>query len=430
MSPPHARRPKVLFFAEDVTLAHFARMAALASTLDAREFDVVLACGEQFRGLLPKDLPRLVPLRSTLTAEFNRRLADGEPVFSRQTLERYLTEDLALISQERPDVVVGDFRLSLSISAELAGVASVAVSNGGWSPFSTLRFPVPELAVVRWLGLPAARRIVSLVGPLFLERHFAPFNEVRRSTGLTPVDSLQEFYTRGDLTLYPDTPTLAPTRGLPASHRYIGPVVWEPAVPLPSWWHELPADRPIIYLSSGSSGAVSLPSVALEALADLPVTVVMASGTATISSVPANAHVAPYLPGIAVAHRASLVISNGGSGTIYQALSGGVPVLGIPSNADQYLCMEALLATGAGSLIRAGQLSAVAVRTEVNRMLGGTFAPAAQAQQREFAAFDSGALFAQAVRDLIAQRSAPHESRSGRPAQKKGNLQATPAILH
>ena len=407
------RKPKVLFFAEDVTLAHFGRMAALASALDPTEFDVVMACGPQFRRLLPQGALRLAPLRSTLTAEFNRRLANDEPVFSQETLERYLSEDLALMGHEKPDVVVGDFRLSLGISAELAGIPSIAVTNGCWSPYSTLPFPVPEHAAVRLLGVPAAKGILSLAGPLFLRRHFAAFNEVRGSLGLAPVESLQQFYTLADLTLYPDSPTLAPTRALPSNHRYLGPVLWEPAVPLPTWWNELPEDRPVIYLSSGSSGETTLASVALRALADLPVTVVTAAGAAGVTSVPSNARVAPYLPGIAAAHRASLVISNGGNGTLYQALTGGVPVLGVPSNADQYLCMESLVATGAGRLIRAGHFSEEALRQEVTNMLGGGFTAAAKTHQRELAQFDSSQRFTASLRDLLASGSASSRRATG-----------------
>ena len=48
----------------------------------------------------------------------------------------------------RPGVVVGDFRLSLSISARLAGIPYVALINAHWSPWSTQRFPLPELPIV------------------------------------------------------------------------------------------------------------------------------------------------------------------------------------------------------------------------------------------------------------------------------------------
>jgi hypothetical protein len=49
-----------------------------------------------------------------------------------------------------------------------------------------------------------------------------------------------------------------------------------------------------------------------------------------------------YLPGNQAAARADLVVCNGGSPTTFQALSEGVPVLGIPGNLDQFLNMHYL----------------------------------------------------------------------------------------
>ncbi len=250
------------------------------------------------------------------------------------------------------------------------------------------------------LGLPLAGLGFRAFGPLFLRQHFAPFNALRTSLGLAPVQSLHEFYTLATLTLYADSPTLAPTEALPSNHRHIGPVLWEPEVDLPSWWHELAADVPVVYLSLGSSGDPRLGPLVLEALSTMKVRVMLATGGREAGPLSANVWAAPYLPGLAAARRSDLVISNGGSGTIAQAMSAGVPLLGIPSNADQYLCMGQVVSSGAGSLIRAGRLSAEAVRTQVARLLSPSYRAAAQAHRAELAAFDAAASFAQGLRDV------------------------------
>ena len=64
------------------------------------------------------------------------------------------------------------------------------------------------------------------------------------------------------------------------------------------------------------------------------------------------------------------MICNGGSTTGYQALAAGRPVLGIAANLDQYLAMTAIENAGAGVLLRAGTLTAAAVRRAVTDLLG------------------------------------------------------------
>ena len=44
----------------------------------------------------------------------------------------------------QPDLVIGDFRLSLSVSARVAGVPYIAIANSWWSPFGRPRFELAE----------------------------------------------------------------------------------------------------------------------------------------------------------------------------------------------------------------------------------------------------------------------------------------------
>ena len=60
-----------------------------------------------------------------------------------------------------------------------------------------------------------------------------------------------------------------------------------------------------------------------------------------------------FAPGDLVCRRAKLVVCNGGSPTTNQALTNGVPVLGIAQNMDQFLNMQAIEQFGAGLLVRA-----------------------------------------------------------------------------
>jgi UDP:flavonoid glycosyltransferase YjiC (YdhE family) len=67
---------------------------------------------------------------------------------------------------------------------------------------------------------------------------------------------------------------------------------------------------------------------ALEALADLDVLVVAALGRdAQLASVPANARVAEFIPFARLLPHTSVLVSNGGYGTVQQALRHSVPMV-------------------------------------------------------------------------------------------------------
>ena len=137
-------KKRILFFAEAVTLAHVARPLSLARSLDPREHDVLVACDPRFENLSP-DLPFPVrPISTIPTDRFLKSLDSGSPVYDVDTLRSYVSEDLEVIREFEPDVVIGDFRLSLSVSARLAGVPYMAITDACWSPYGRQRYRLAE----------------------------------------------------------------------------------------------------------------------------------------------------------------------------------------------------------------------------------------------------------------------------------------------
>ena len=367
-------RPRVLFIAEAVTLAHVARSRVLAGCLDATRYDVHVAWDPRFNNLVG-DLPfPWSPVRSVPTDVFLKRLAKGAPMHDTETLRQNVAEDLALIERVKPDVVVGDFRLSLVASAKLAKVPHVAVFNAYWSPYGrqTFEFPEYDYPLSNVIGHRLSQSLFHVLRPIGFAAHTKPLNTVLRERQRPGIGGdIRTMYTSGDYTAYADIPELVRTYDSPPQHRYIGAVLWSPAVPTPSWWNTLPADRPVVYATPGSSGDSHLLPIVLDALAGETVTVIGATaGHARVSQVPANARIEAFLPGEAAAARSSLVICNGGSPTTYQALTAGVPVLGLVSNnMDQHLNMQAVSRAGAGEILKARGVTATAIRTAVKRML-------------------------------------------------------------
>src|SRR5690606_3422559 len=147
------------------------------------------------------------------------------------------------------DLVVGDFRLSLAVSAPLRNVPYAAVVNAYWSPYACTGYPVPDLPMTRFLGVNIAQRIFDVSRSIVFGMHARPLNQVRRRYGLPPLRAdLRDAYTWGDYTLYADIPEIVPMHDLPAHHYYLGPVFWSTRTPLPNWWNGLPDSKPVVFL--------------------------------------------------------------------------------------------------------------------------------------------------------------------------------------
>ena len=397
-------KPVILLVAEVVTLAHFARIAALAKKLDAARYEVVVAADPRYAELEAPLGCAFYPIRSIPSVEFAQALARGKPLYSVETLTEYVEDDLALLDLIKPDLVVGDFRLSLAVSAPLRHIPYAAVVNAYWSCYADIAYPVPDLPMTRILGVPLAQKLFNLARPIAFALHARPLNQVRRRYGLPPLGhDLRTVYTWGDYTLYADVPELVPTRPLPANHRYLGPPLWSARVPLPGWWSRLPQDKPVVLLTLGSSGRADLLPMALSALSGLPITVIAATaGKIDLADVPANAFVADYLPLDAAVQRSRLVICNGGSLTTYQALASGVPILGICSNMDQLLNMDAIERLGAGVSLRAARVHPNPLKAAVQTLLDlPVYAQTAAQAGERFRQVDAGQRFREFVAEVL-----------------------------
>jgi UDP:flavonoid glycosyltransferase YjiC (YdhE family) len=397
-------RKKILFVAEAVTLAHVGRPLALAQTLDRQRYDVHFACAPGYEMFFKGSDVSNWPLHSISSARFLAALAAGKPVYDAATLAHYVQDDLRLLQALQPDVVIGDFRLSLSVSARLAQVPYVALINAYWSPYVEQHYQVPAIGLARLLPIPLADKLFNLVRPLAFALHCRPLNRVRRAHHLPSLGhDLRRVYTDADYVLYADVQEMFPARALPPSHSYLGPVTWSPPTELPSWWDSLPPERDLVYVTLGSSGQGALLPTVLQALASLPLTAIAATaGNIDLGLLPQNARVASYLPGELAARRARLVICNGGSPTSQQALAAGVPVLGIAGNLDQYLNMDGVVRAGAGALLRSDRLSEEQLRATALQLLSQP-APriAADRVAQQFGRYNAGARLA----ELLAQIS-------------------------
>ena len=368
------RKPRILFIAEAVTLAHVARPAILATALDQSLYDVFFAVDPRYNNLFPELSEFRHDLWSIGSEQFLNTLARGERLYSPEVLERYVNDDLELIERLKPDLIVGDFRLSLSVSARLRNISYAAISNTYWTTHSNNTYAVPQLPMTGLLGIGLSQVLFNLSRPLVFAAHCIPLNRLRKKHGLASLGhDLRAVYSDADHLWLADMTEYFPISSAAKNCHYLGPLPWSPRNKIPPWWHELDETLPIVYVSLGSSGQVSLLPIVLEALATLPLTVIaVTAGRTELTSIPDNAYISDFLPGDQAAERAALMICNGGSLSTYQAIQGGTPVLGIVGNLDQHLNMNYLASSGIGESLRSEHANVVHVREMVEKILAET----------------------------------------------------------
>lgn len=118
-----------------------------------------------------------------------------------------------------------------------------------------------------------------------------------------------------------------------------------------------------MYLTFGTvlgfmSIATEVYRTAVAALADVDARVLLTVGrrfdAAALGAVPEHVHVEAWVEQDRVLAEADLVVCHGGSGTVYGALSAGVPVVTMPVFADQFDNGRSVAAAGAGLTVDAG----------------------------------------------------------------------------
>lgn len=361
---------RILLMAEGSTLAHVGRPLVLARLLHQAGAEVVLARPPDYDWMTANEPFHVVDLGIQRPAEFARRLDAGKPLYEFDTLRQYVEDDLVLLREHRPDVVIGDFRLSLSVSARLERIPYATLCDAYWSPEAPLEPTLPVFPWTRFVPIPLAQAIFRQVAPLAFRIHARPMERLRRHYGLSSLGhDLRLCYTDADLRLFANPRALFPNVREHAGAAFIGPLAWSPAA------SDLPSLKqpgsPLVYVTMGSSGAPEVLAALLPALERFDCDIVLTTaGKPLPAGLDASrARIFDFLPGDRVCAQANLVICNGGSPSTNQALNHGVPVLGVARNMDQFLNMRAIEKFGAGLLLRADKTSSRVIESTLFRLM-------------------------------------------------------------
>ncbi|MEJ0095086.1 MAG: nucleotide disphospho-sugar-binding domain-containing protein [Methylocella sp.] len=169
-----------------------------------------------------------------------------------------------------------------------------------------------------------------------------------------------------------------PRTDLPASVHFVGalPIIPNQA-PVPPWAHELDGSRKVVLVTQGTLpnhnfGQLVAPTLA--ALANEPdVLVIATAGGRPIDSIPgpipSNVRLASYLPFEWVLPKIDALVTNGGYGSVNQALSFGVPLVTAGLTEDKADVNARVAWSGVGIDLKTNEPTPSALREAIRAVL-------------------------------------------------------------
>lgn len=168
-------------------------------------------------------------------------------------------------------------------------------------------------------------------------------------------------------------------RDIPPSVHFIGalPIIPNQA-PLPSWAHELDGSRKVVLVTQGTVanhdfGLLIAPTLA--ALANEPdLLVVVTAGGRPIDAIPrpipSNVRLASYLPFEWVLPKIDVFVTNGGYGSVNQAMSFGIPLVTAGLTEDKADVNARVAWSGVGIDLATNEPTPQALREAIRTVLG------------------------------------------------------------
>lgn len=204
-----------------------------------------------------------------------------------------------------------------------------------------------------------------------------------------------------------------PRENLPASVVFAGalPIVPEQA-PSPDWADDLDGSRKVVLVTQGTVSNLDFNQLivpTLKALADRPdiLVVITAGGRAAKAlpaPLPANVRTADYLPFDWLLPKVDVFVTNGGYGSVNQALSHSIPIVGAGVTEDKADVTARIAWSGAGINLATSTPTELMVRDAVLAILGvPTYRLRAEALAAEFFATDTRSIILERLEGLAAK---------------------------
>lgn len=226
-------------------------------------------------------------------------------------------------------------------------------------------------------------------------------NQVLGELGLGPVHVplLESVVDLADVDMQLSVPGFEYPRAMPATVNFVGalPIIPNQA-PLPSWARELDGSRKVVLVTQGTVANHDfnlLIAPTLKALADeRDVLVVATAGGRPIEAIPGpipgNARLASYLPFEWILPKTDVFVTNGGYGSVNQAISFSIPLVTAGLTEDKAAVNARVAWSGVGIDLATNQPSPENLREAIRTVLEKpSYRARASVLAQEFAGIDT-----------------------------------------
>jgi MGT family glycosyltransferase len=425
---------KILFASTPAT-GHLNPLLAIVRILRAEGHDITFLTGSAFRDRIESNGAKFVSLQGAADLD-GRNLLSVAPELKdippglewfRVAMERIFLDSLPAqhhglqqaVQERQPDVIVGD-DMFFGVMPMLLGSRSKRppVVICGTSFLHMAR----EDGAPNFLGLPPAttdehRHRYAEMAREFDEAVDQPaqlrLNEILRTLDVGPLSTplFHSVVELADAYMQLSVPRFEFPRQIPASVHFVGtPPIIPGQAPLPPWAHELDGSRKVVLVTQGTVanhnfGLLVAPTFA--ALANEPdVLVVATTGGRPVEAIPgaipSNARVASFLPFEWLLPRVNALVTNGGYGSVNQAMSFGVPLVTAGTTEDKADVNARVAWSGVGVNLATNEPTQEALRAAVRTVLDRpAYRMRASQMADEFARIDTRSEILSIVKQVV-----------------------------
>jgi MGT family glycosyltransferase len=252
-------------------------------------------------------------------------------------------------------------------------------------------------------------------------------NEIFRKFGVGPVSMSTTLFESvvglADAYMQLTVPSFEFPRDIPPSVRFIGtPPIIPNQVPLPPWAHELDGSRKVVLVTQGTLANYNfdlLITPTLAALANEPDLLVIATAggrpvEAIRGPIPANARLAKYLPFEWILPKTDVLVTNGGYGSVNQAMSFGIPLVTAGTTEDKADVNARVAWSGVGIDLATNEPAPEALRQAVRDVLDKQdYRSRAKRMADEFGAIDTRSEILRTINELAQDSTGIAPQRAG-----------------
>ncbi|MCB9965051.1 MAG: hypothetical protein H6855_03110 [Rhodospirillales bacterium] len=362
---------RLLILANAVSGAHPARCWVLAQELVDLGYQVYFATSKGYEKYLSPDIKGIkhCSISCMSVDDFNRRLFNGQFIFSEDELVRNLQEDERLIDEIKPDIILSDMRYSALVAARVRGIPFFNINQYHWSKEYKYPILIPTFKLVALFGRTFSSLADPVVRPFILHNMLRQINRFFHShplvkeANLPKFKDLFDFYLCGDEVLFVDLPELYPDATVTSHQHFLGPLIWRGGQSgWPEGWPEDFGQKPVALVSMGGTGAHQIIPEILEGLRALNYQIMLSTVGQDYAHLDLrDVWAAPFVPFDKALQHADLLICNGGSATTYHALSYGIPIIALPLNYEQCLHDYQLQKAGVAKMIHSDVATSEAI---------------------------------------------------------------------